>query len=174
VPDTHREQPQGRSYATPEHPGAPWSDAVAELERSFTFWLATTHPGGRPHVVPVLAVWHDGALHVAAGPGTQKARNLARDPSASVTTHGERFDLVLEGRARRVRDDGALAAVAEAYAGKYGWEVEVAGGALHGEGAPTAGPPPYHVHRLDLRRAFGFPTTDDAAATRWVSATEGS
>lgn len=161
------DQPTSESYGAPGSLGAAWEHGLAELERSETYWMATAHPSGRPHVVPVLAVVHDGRLHVAAGPRTQKARNLARTPTVTVTTHGESFDIVLEGRARRVTDPAVLAAVADVYATKYGWEPTVQEGALHAEGAPTAGPPPYHVHAVVPDRAFGFPSNGDAPPTRW-------
>lgn len=35
-------------------------------------------------------------------------------------------------------------------------------------GAPTAGPPPYHVFAIVPERAFGFPATGDAPPTRWT------
>ena len=148
--------------------GAPWADALQELRRSSTFWVATVHPTGRPHVVPILAIVSDDVLHFAAGPGTQKARNLARDPRVTVTTRGEDFDVVVEGVVDPVDADDDLAAVAEAYVSKYGWEVEAREGSLHGDGAPTAGPPPYDVYHLTPHRAFGFPATGDATPTRWV------
>jgi hypothetical protein len=27
-------------------------------------WLATTRPDGRPHLMPVIAFWIDGAIHI--------------------------------------------------------------------------------------------------------------
>lgn len=147
---------------------ASWSVAVEELERASPFWLATLHPAGRPHVVPILAVMSHDALHFAAGPGSRKVRNLSHDPRGTVTAHGQVFDLVLEGTVQRVVDDAVLAEVAEVYASRYGWHVEVDEGAVHGDGALTAGPPPYHVFRLVPTTAFGFPVAGDATPTRWT------
>jgi nitroimidazol reductase NimA-like FMN-containing flavoprotein (pyridoxamine 5'-phosphate oxidase superfamily) len=159
--------PVTESYSGNGDLGARWLQAVQELHRASTFWVATTHPTGRPHVVPVLAVVSGDALHFAAGPDTQKARNLARDARLTIAMHGDDFDVVVEGDAHMVRDDEALADIAAAYLHKYGWEVEVREGHLYGEGAPTAGPPPYDVYRLTPNRAFGFPVTGDATPTRW-------
>jgi hypothetical protein len=164
----HASSPATEPYAAGGAPGAPWSDAMEELQTASTFWVATVHPTGRAHVVPVLAVVSGDFLHFAAGPTTQKARNLARDPQVTVTTRGEDFDVVIDGVVDPVRGEDALASVAEAYGGKYGWEVEARDGCLHGEGAPTAGPPPYRVFRLVPHRAFGFPATGEAIPTRWV------
>jgi hypothetical protein len=161
-------RPLAEPYVEDGRPPAPWTVVVAELERSLTYWVATLHPAGRPHVVPLLGVVDDESLHFAAGPGSQKIRNLVRHPGISVATHGEEFDIVLEGAARRVDDRASLAHVADAYTAKYGWEVDVVDGALWGEGAPSAGPPPYHVYRVAPHRAFGFPRDGDATPTRWT------
>ena len=146
----------------------PWAVAVEELTRAGTYWLATVHPAGRPHVVPVLAVWADSALCFAAGPGTRKVKNLVQNPAAIMTAHGDRLDLVVEGTAVRVTDHKRLARIADEYAAKYGWPVDVRNGALPGEGAPTAGPSPYHAYKLDSRQVFGFPTDDREPPTRWL------
>lgn len=163
-----RDLPVTQPYLTDGPAPTPWSLALAELRTARTFWVATTCPDGRPHVVPVLAVVSDGALHVAASPSTRKVKNLTRDGRVSVTAQGRELDLVVEGDARLVRDARELAAVVAAYEDTYGWPVEVRDGALHGEGAPTAGPPPYRVFRISPRRAFGFPVTGSTTPTRWL------
>lgn len=166
--DDRHDEPVAEPYLGDGEAPASWSVAVEELERASPFWLATLHPAGRPHVVPILAVISHGALHFAAGPGSRKVRNLSHDPRGTVTTHGQVFDLILEGTVQRVAEDAHLVAVAEAYASRYGWHVEVDEGALHGDGALTAGPPPYHVFRLVPTTAFGFPVDGDATPTRWT------
>jgi nitroimidazol reductase NimA-like FMN-containing flavoprotein (pyridoxamine 5'-phosphate oxidase superfamily) len=152
----------------PDHDAvSAWGQAVGELARAQTYWLATLHPAGRPHVVPVLAVRLEGALCVAASPDTRKARNLKQNPAATLTAHADRFDLVIDGTATRVADEEQLERITDAYAAKYRWSVNVREGARHGEGAPTAGPSPYHVYKLAPSGAFGFPTDEHAAPTRW-------
>src|SRR5699024_10929110 len=93
----------------------PWNDAVAELCRGGTFWLATGHPDGRPHLAPVLAVCVDGIVHLATDPTSRKGRNLAADTRAVVSKEGDRLHLVVEGTARPVNDQAALDRVAAAY-----------------------------------------------------------
>ena len=63
----HASSPATEPYAGGGAPGAPWADAMGELQTASTFWVATVHPTGRPHVVPVLAVVSGDALHVAVG-----------------------------------------------------------------------------------------------------------
>jgi nitroimidazol reductase NimA-like FMN-containing flavoprotein (pyridoxamine 5'-phosphate oxidase superfamily) len=148
-------------------PPVTWAEARRRLEEADTYWLATVRPDGRPHVVPVLAVWVDDALHASAGASTRKGRNLARDPRCVVAAGGPSLDLVLEGRAAKVADEDRLRRVAEAYAAKYRWQVTVRDGALHGDGAPTAGPPPYEVYEVTPATAFGFGTDESFNAMRW-------
>ena len=84
----------------------PWSWAEERLTRSHDYWCATTWPDGRPHVMPVWAVWLDGALWFSSAPTSRKARNLERDPRCVLTTDDALEPVVLEGRVERVVDLG--------------------------------------------------------------------
>jgi hypothetical protein len=145
-----------------------WALASRRLAEGDTYWLATSRPDGRPHVMPVLAVWVDGRLHFAATAISRKARNLAMNASCAISTGGPSLDLVLEGEAAKVTDETRLERVAEAYGTKYQWPVTVRDGALAGEGAPTAGPPPYAVYEVIPTKAFGFGTDESLGAARWT------
>lgn len=157
------EQPFDTAFGAP----APWPEARTRLAESTTYWLATVRPDGRPHVMPVLAVWKDGALHFPAGKASRKARNLAHNSQCVITTSSAALDLVVESNAAKVRDDAALRRLAEAYASKYGWRVTVRDGAFSGDGAPTAGPPPYEVYAVTLTTVFAFGTDETVGSTRW-------
>ncbi len=144
-----------------------WPEACRRLAEGGTYWLATVRPDGRPHVVPVLAVWLDGALHFTSNPTARKAKNLARSPHCVITAGSPALDLVVEGQAAKVRDDATLQRVAEVYASKYQWQVTVRDRAFWADGAPTAGPPPYDVYEVTPTTAFGFGTDETFGATRW-------
>lgn len=118
-----------------------WSDALKILAGAELFWISTVRPDGRPHVTPLPAVWSGGALHFCTGPQERKARNLAANPhvvlTTGVNTWNEGYDLVVEGEAVRVVDDGRLGELAAAWEEKYGefWRFEVRnGGFQHGAG----------------------------------------
>jgi len=145
----------------------PWAEAHGRLAEADTYWLATAQPDGRPHVMPVLAVWLDGALYFCAGDSTRKAKNLAHDPRCVITTGGDDSDLVLEGTSAKVRDDATLRRAADVYASKYDWHVTVRDGAFWAEGAPTAGPPPYDVYEVTPALAFAFGREEPFSPTRW-------
>ena len=145
-----------------------WAEGRRRLAEGGTYWLATVRPDGAPHLGPVLAVWTDGALCFSTGEGTRKGKNLARDGRCAIGVGAPGLDLVVEGEAAKVRDDGKLRRAAALYASKYGWEVAVRDGAFHdAEGAPTAGPPPYGVYEIAPATVFGFATDENLAPTRW-------
>ena len=149
----------------------PWEtvrDALADVRM---YWLATTHPTGRPHVRPVLAVWVDGLLYTTSTSAAQKGRNLAADPRCTVTARTDTMDIVLEGAAAKVTGHDILDSVAEAYRAKYDWPVAVTDGGFDAPyGAPTAGPPPYQPFEITPATVFGFGTADEFAgrATRFA------
>jgi nitroimidazol reductase NimA-like FMN-containing flavoprotein (pyridoxamine 5'-phosphate oxidase superfamily) len=148
-------------------PQATWADVGRHLAEADTFWLATIREDGRPHVMPVLAVWTDGALHLAASRTSRKAGNLARDARCTIGTSTPSLDLVVEGEAVKVRDAARLRNVASAYATKYDWHVEIRDGAFFAEGAPTAGPPPFDIYEITPTVVYAFGTDDSFGATRW-------
>ena len=142
----------------------PWDDArdrLADPEPGRHNWLATVRPDGRPHLMPVLTFWIDGALHFVAGQGTQKGRNLAEDGHCVVGTESRglpSLDVVVEGRADPISDADDVRRIAEQLNAK-GWPLEARGVEVHGPNAPTAGPPPYRIFRVEPSTAFGFPGT---------------
>ncbi len=144
-----------------------WEDGWRRLEKGETYWFATRHPGGRPHVRPVLAVGVDGLLYVAASPATRKAKNLQSDSRCTMSTTSAGVDLVAEGIATKVTDGTILQSIADVYLDKYRWQVTVRNGAFYGEGAPTAGPPPYELYEIKLGTVLCFPSIEDITPTQW-------
>jgi nitroimidazol reductase NimA-like FMN-containing flavoprotein (pyridoxamine 5'-phosphate oxidase superfamily) len=94
------EQPFGADDTVPTS----WAEARERLEEAGTYWLATARSDGRPHVMPVLSVWVDGALCFSAGEASRKGKNLARDPRCVVTAGSRALDLVVEGEVAKVSD----------------------------------------------------------------------
>ncbi len=134
-----------------------------------TCWLATINPDGSPHVTGIGALWVDGALWFETGDATRKARNLARDPRCTLSVAAHAFDLVIDGEARKVTDPETVAAMAARWAAG-GWPARVdhTGRALTADfSAPSAGPPPWFVYRLEPRTATAVGTVEPGGATRW-------
>jgi general stress protein 26 len=123
-------------YGDPSAEPPLWAAVERLLTDAQLYWLVTVRADGRPHAVPLVGVWHDGAFAFCTGPDEQKQRNLDGNAHVAVTTgstgadgwdSGE--DVVVEGTATRVSDPGALGTLAAAWAAKYrdDWRFEVRG-----------------------------------------------
>lgn len=155
-------------------PGAtptPWAAGLEQLEAADTYWLSTVRPDGRPHVTPLIAVWHAGALWFTTGPDERKAMNLAENRSCVLTTGRSdlaegALDVVLEGPAEQVTDDAELKPVAAAYRVKYPdgpWDFVVRDGAFSDRefGGRVL------VFRVRPVRGLGFRKGDHYSQTTW-------
>jgi Pyridoxamine 5'-phosphate oxidase len=132
-----------------------------------TTWLTTINPDGSPHVMSVGVVRRGGSWYFTSGPATRKTRNLARDSRCVVSVATEPFDLVVEGIAERIVDSDELTSVAEAF-NEGGWPAAVAGDALTAEySAPSAGPAPWYVFRVQPSTVFAFGTAEPFGATKF-------
>jgi hypothetical protein len=153
-------------------PPIPWAEALSRLENpqgSYTHWLVTVREDGRPHVVPVGAMWDDGAFYFTTGQGTVKGHNVEHNPHCAIAIANQGIDLVVEGHAERTTDAGTLQRLAKKYSAG-GWPATVNGDAFTAPFfAPTSGPAPYDVYKLTPTVAFGFGTTEENAehSTRW-------
>src|SRR5918997_5283590 len=137
----------GDASATPP----PWGAIERLLTDAQLYWIVTVRADGRPHAVPLVGVWHDGAFAFCTGPQEQKQRNLDADDRVAVATGSTGadgwdtgVDVVVEGRAVRVTDPDGLQELADAWYAKYGddWHFEVRDQEfveLSNSGAPTEG-----------------------------------
>jgi len=130
-------------------------------------WIATSGPGGRPHLTGIGALWADERFYFTTGPGTRKGKNLLREKRCVIAVNLEDLDLVVEGNARRIRDMKTLTRLAKKY-GAQGWPARAERGAFTAPfSAPSAGRPPWYVYELVPRVAFGVATAKPFGATRW-------
>ena len=60
-------------------------DLVAVLDGTPIAHVATLLPDGAPHSVPVWVGTHQDHVVILTGPGSQKARNLQRDPRVAIS-----------------------------------------------------------------------------------------
>jgi nitroimidazol reductase NimA-like FMN-containing flavoprotein (pyridoxamine 5'-phosphate oxidase superfamily) len=141
-----------------------WAQARTRLAAVETYLLATVRPDTRPHVVPVLGVWLDGALHFNTGSTARKARNLTRNPHCVLTAAGDDLDLVIEGDAAKVTDTATLQRVADAFPAKYPWwHPTVRDGAFRDPDTDE----PREVFAVAPALVFAFGKERGLTATRW-------
>jgi nitroimidazol reductase NimA-like FMN-containing flavoprotein (pyridoxamine 5'-phosphate oxidase superfamily) len=143
-------------FSDPDAGATPWADTAAVLERAELYWLSTVRADGRPHVTPLIGVWHDDAMHFCTGPREQKHHNLEHSREIALTTGSnawaEGLDVVLEGTAVQITERPALQALADAYEAKYGsvWHFDV------GDGMFGAGEREAAVFRIEARKVLAF------------------
>lgn len=160
-------------------PPVDWAAVVERLEsgsapapdalNSRTTWLCTVNEDGSPHVTAVGALWLDGAFWFQTGAGTRKGRNVERDRRCSIALSIQDADVVIEGDAARVTEPSALARVAKAWADN-GWPAEPddsGSGITAPFNAPSQGPPPWNVYRIEARSAIVTLGTEPGGLTRF-------
>jgi nitroimidazol reductase NimA-like FMN-containing flavoprotein (pyridoxamine 5'-phosphate oxidase superfamily) len=125
-------------FSDPDAEPTPWSAGLEQIIAAETFWLSTVRPDGRPHVTPLIAVWHRDAIWFSTGAEERKAKNLAENPRCVLTTGQSdlvqgALDVIVEGEAEQVTTDAELEPIAAAFAAKYGtdtWNYVVREGAF--------------------------------------------
>jgi len=153
-PRTARPQAPGYGISKSKTGMLPWKWAVNSLTQSREYWIITVRPDCRPHAMIIWGLWYDGAFWFGTGSKTQKARNLAKNPSCIVGTHNAAEAVILEGIAEVITDPAIGKKLEPASLKKYG----ISGG---GGSEP--------LYRVRPTRVFGliektFPKT----ATRWT------
>ncbi|MFI0350072.1 pyridoxamine 5'-phosphate oxidase family protein [Actinomadura sp. 9N407] len=141
----------------------------ADAPNARTTWLSTLNEDGGPHVTAVGAIWVDGTFWFQTGAGTRKGRNVARDRRCSVAVSVRDADVVIEGDAVRVTEPGAVARVARAWA-EQGWPAEPdesGSGITAPFNAPSLGPPPWNVYRIEPRSATVVWSAEPGGLTRF-------
>jgi hypothetical protein len=156
-------------FSDPDATALPYETAVDILRTSEMFWLSTVRQDARPHVVPLPAIWLDGKLHFATGPGEQKARNLLHNSACILTTgtptYRSGIDVVVEGTASRVLGQETLERLAEVWQEKLGWQFAVGDGVFHDS---TADGHPAYVFAVTPSKILAF-TKDPYSQTRYVA-----
>lgn len=145
----------------------PWSWAEERLVACQNFFFVTVNEVGRPHSMPVWAVWMPERQRWATSCAAtaRKLRNVRANPQVVFTTDDSVNVVSVEGRAEIVDGDAAQPAI-DAWATKYeplmeGATLDDAKEFMRGNG----------IIEVTPERAFGVieePELFDTAATRWV------
>lgn len=124
-------------FSGPEATPRPWALTLDALRRLQKFVLCTVREDGRPHAMPLLAVWVMDGMAFATGPDEQKVRNLDRNPACILTAGTPTLtgdDYVIEGTASLVPEPDRRDDVATAFEQAYGWHLTREDGTWHGMG----------------------------------------
>jgi hypothetical protein len=105
----------------------PWSWALERLTKSHNYWIATTRPDGRPHIMIVWGLWFNDAFSFSTGRDSRKARNLAANPHCVLCTENAAEAVILEGAVEELpvlRDPPMLKSYILAYKKKYDYQMD--------------------------------------------------
>ena len=132
----------------------PWSRAESQLGTCRNYFLCTANSEGRPHVMPVWALWMDDLLYFSTGANSRKASNFRANPEAVMTTDSADNPVIIEGRVETVTDAATVSRFLAAYTAKYDWPME-----------ESMGP----FYALRPRVAFGMMESpgEQGSPTRW-------
>lgn len=99
-----------------------WAVVRAELERALHYWVATTGPDGRPHVVPVDGLWLDDVWYYGGSDRTVHHRNVRARPDVVMHLPDAANAVIVEGEVRPANPSAELAQrLADASQAKYGY-----------------------------------------------------
>ena len=102
----------------------PWSWALERLEKSHNYWIATSRPDGRPHLMLVWGVWWENAFWFTTGPNTRKAKNIAAHGGVCIGTERADEAVILEGVPHPITDRAIWKRLCAVYDAKYGGDLE--------------------------------------------------
>jgi hypothetical protein len=91
-----------KEYGTPNEL-VEWSSVRRDLEDASVYWVASTRPGGRPHVVPRDGIWLDSTWYYGGSPQTVHNHNLEHNPEVVMHIGDGMKAIIVEGEARFVR-----------------------------------------------------------------------
>jgi uncharacterized pyridoxamine 5'-phosphate oxidase family protein len=166
-----RKDPSAPKLTRPHMPGyglpkakkglLPWKWAEDRLNKSRQYWIATTRPDGRPHVMVIWALWLDGALYFSTGSKSRKARNLSHNPHCTMCTDNAAEAVILEGEIETEKNVATIREFLKIYEKKYKFDMSGMSGDMLNLKEP--------VFLLRPKVAFGMAEkTFSKSATRWI------
>jgi F420H(2)-dependent biliverdin reductase len=85
-------------------------------------WFTTVRPDGRPHLVPLWFIWHEGKIYFCGQGRSVKIRNLATNQHVALALESGNSPVVIEGIATLVAQPWPTS-VAAAFHLKYDWQI---------------------------------------------------
>ena len=99
-----------------------WSAVEDRLRVSLHYWMATTCPDGRPHVVPRWGVWLDGRFWYDGALETIHVTNLNKNQACVLHLEDGQQAVIVEGRSEAAAPPGLVfgGRLSHAMSEKYG------------------------------------------------------
>ena len=87
-----------------------WADVRRDLEEAPVYWVASTRPDGRPHVVPRDGLWLDDTWYYGGSPKTVHSKNIEANPAITMHVGDGMKAIIVEGDAKFVKLEHPIAA----------------------------------------------------------------
>jgi general stress protein 26 len=160
IPRVSRPYMPGYGIADPDQGSGllDWSWAAQRLTAARNYWVATVWPTGRPHLMPVWAMWDDSTLWFSSAIGSRKTKNLRADPHCVITTDAS-DPVIIEGRATMVTEPPQLQRAIDLMNAKYATHIELS----------FLDPAVNATFAVRPHRVFGMQDADfTGSPTRWI------
>ena len=109
MPEPSVDKPEFPSeYGEPKQRLA-WNDVEDKLQSAAVYWIASTRPDGRPHVVPRDGTWIEGGLYYGGSPETVHFRNIIANPEIVVHIGDGQEAIIVEGAVEIEKPDAEKA-----------------------------------------------------------------
>jgi len=102
-----------------------WAAVEERLTGAAEYWLASTRPDGRPHVVPRWGVWLDGRFWYDGSPHTRHALNLEYNPACALHLQSGTVVTIVEGVS--MRSDPIIGDLGQRLSAEYARKYEKSG-----------------------------------------------
>ena len=86
-----------------------WASVRTDLEEAPVYWVASTRPDGRPHVVPRDGIWLDDTWYYGGSPETVHNHNVEKNPAAAVHIGDGMKAIIVEGETHFVKTSQEIA-----------------------------------------------------------------
>ena len=147
--------PKGYGMRTGSRGMLSWPDVENKIAGAHNYWICTTRPDGRPHTMPVWAVWVDQAVYFGTDRSSRKARNILANPAMVIHLELLKEAVILEGSAEEVTHRMLMPAIDAAYRKKYKMRL-------------SEGPGDLLLFRLRPQRVLAWTEKEFATSpTRW-------
>jgi len=138
----------------------PWKWAEDRLKKNHNYWIVTTRPDGRPHLMIVWGLWVDGGFYFSTGRESRKAKNLVSNKHSVIATEKADQAVIVEGIAEEVGDVEVRRSFLRRYEKKYRWDMSSFEEPILSLKQPVYVVRPTVAFGLDENKSLNF-------ATRW-------
>ncbi|MGA7271334.1 MAG: pyridoxamine 5'-phosphate oxidase family protein [Acidimicrobiia bacterium] len=115
--------PDGYGISSDPHGLLTWDVVDGVMTSCDLYWVATTSPEGRPHLIPIHAAYADQRVYLSGDPDTRWYRNLSARPRIEVGAASGNLQVMFRGRAELITpDESTFAAISANISSKYDWE----------------------------------------------------